>query len=87
MNEGMWLSGKRYIRRQSKLVIWGAGMVSTGLKAKVKGLGNGFDSHQFHQFFSCLYDKMYLYPPRANVGGKMDVRLANPMLFIYMSSV
>ena len=64
-------------------------MVSTVLKAKVKGIGYGFDSHRLHQIFSYLYNKKYLCPPRANVGGKMDVRLANLMLFIYiyMSSV
>ena len=65
-------------------------MVSTVLKAKVKGIGYEFDSHRLHQIFSYLYIyiiKIYLCPPRANVGGKMDVRLANLMLFIYMSSV
>ena len=59
-------------------------MVSTVLKAKVKGIGYGFDSHHLHQIFSYLYIyiiKIYLCPPRANVGGKMDVRLANLMLF------
>lgn len=62
-------------------------MVSTVLKAKVKGIGYGFDSHRLHQFSHIYIIKIYLCPPRANVGGKMDVRLANLMLFIYMSSV
>lgn len=32
-------------------------MVSTVLKAKVKGIGYGFDSHRLHQIFSYLYNK------------------------------
>ena len=35
----------------------GDGMVSTVLKAKVKGIEYGFDSHRLHQIFSYLYNK------------------------------
>ena len=59
-------------------------MVSTVLKAKVKGIGYGFDSHRLHQIFSYLYNKKYLCPPRANVGGKNGCAAGKPNAFLYI---